>query len=739
MGKEKEITNKNRIAIVHDHLGSPGGGERTVLLMALNLQADFITAYVDQGTFPDLQKQLGDRLICLSRDAVKVRGARFFWLRALFRKNRSLFKQYDILIASSQAATEAVAAYGGKRTLKAVYTHTPPRRVFDQYEISKNAYPYYLRGIYALFALFWKYLYLRALSRLDLNIANSENIRKRLKYYTGYEANAVVWPPVMIEKFKWLSDGDYFLSFGRNDEAKRIELIAESFALMPDKKLIICSGGPRLEAVKKIARDAKNITVLGWVSDEKLFELVGNCRAAVYIPLDEDAGMSHLEANAAGKPYLGTAEGGLVESTIDGETGLLLPPHPKVQDLIAGAEKMSREWCRSKKSACIRHAAGYAAENFYHKIEKILAQHNPRLPIFGIDASRWEDPRQSGKRVRTGVENYSMNIIRELVSLLQREKIRTRVYTPRLIRSLPRDIQKIIPAGRGWTSCRLRKELEHSPVDYFFTPSYYIPKGAPAKSYAVIHDVIFKSDPDRYALSERISQDIVARANIKKADKIFTVSEFSRAEIVKYYRVEPENIISVPMGYVRNFQFPISNFHFPGFKKILYIGRIEKKKSVDVLVRAFGEFIRTYPGWRLILAGKDGFGSEEIKELVRRLGLQEKISLPGFISDAEKYQLLSEASLFVHPSAREGSALPILEAFDFCVPAIAAGVPAMREVGSDAVLYFTPDDPSALAQKINELASDNSLSERMMKRGRELLESRSWRKSAEIILREILR
>ena len=595
--------NKNpKIAIVHDHLGFCGGGERTVLLLALELGADFITAYADSETFSEYQKKLGNKLIPLTKRIVNMRVIRFFWLRGLFYMRRDILKNYDILIASSQAATEAVARYSRKDALKIVYTHTTPRRVFDQYKISKNMYPLILRPAYAVFALFWKKLYLRAISKFDINIANSNNIRARIKNHTKSDASAVIWPPVITDRFRWLEFGDYYLSFGRVDEAKRVELIAQAFLEMPDKKLIIASGGPRLEAVKRIAKNAKNIQVLDWVSDEKLFDLVGRCQATIYIPLDEDAGMTHLESNSAGKPYLGVMEGGLIESTIDNETGILIPAKPKREDVILGISKMTKEWCESKKNICVKHAEKYRSQEFFKKIKNIINKNNPDIPVLGIDASRWEDPRYIGERRRTGVEVYSKNIISELVKLALEKNLRVRVYTPRTIQSLPLAIQKAIPYGKGWTRTKLNKELFNSPPEYFFTPSYYIPKNAPKKSFAVIHDVIFKSNPEKYTLKERLIQNYTTKLNIKRTRKIFTVSENSRDEIIKYYNLSEDRVVYAPMGYASNFEFRISNFekNKAKNKNIIYIGRIEKKKSVDVLVRAFAEFSQSNFDWKLI-------------------------------------------------------------------------------------------------------------------------------------------
>jgi glycosyltransferase involved in cell wall biosynthesis len=358
-----------KIAVVHDHLGFMGGGEKTALIMAIALEADFITAYKNKNTFPEYQEKLGKKLISLSEKVITTRVIRFFWLRFLFWKNRKIFNKYDYLIASGQTATEVAAKYGKKQAKRIVYTHSTPRRVFDLFEMSRKMYPLILRPFYTLFALNWKKRYLKAIKRFDINIANSENVGKRIVNHTGKEADYVIWPPIITCNFKWESQSDYYLSWGRVDEAKRIDLIVKAFIKMPDKKIIIASSGPYLDKIKELSKGHNNIKIVGRVSENKLKNLVNNSIAGIYIPIEEDAGITHLEANAAGKPYLGVKEGGLLESTINNETGVLIKKNPKVEDLIKGIKKMTPEWCLSKRKICEQHALKYDEKIF---IEKIL-------------------------------------------------------------------------------------------------------------------------------------------------------------------------------------------------------------------------------------------------------------------------------------------------------------------------------------------------------------------------------
>ncbi len=724
-----------KIAVVHDHLGFRGGGERTALILAIETGADFITAYKADDTYSELQKKLGSSLIVLSKKIITTRVARFFWLRFLFWRKRRIFRQYDILVASGQTATEAVANYAKKRAMRIVYTHTTPRRVFDQFEFSRQMYPAYLRPAYTLFAGFWKRLYLNAAARMNYNIANSQHVRQRVKKFTGGDVNSVVWPPIQTDKFRWISQEDYYLSWSRIDEAKRVELAAAAFRAMPDKKLIIASGGPRLEAVKKIAAGAPNIIIKGWASDAELAELVGKCIAAVYIPIDEDAGMTHLEANASGKPYLGVKEGGLVESSVDGLTGLLIKENPGVEDVVAGVKTMTAGWCLQRKEACEEQAKKYDQSIFISKMKSIIRANDPRVPILGIDASRWEDPRYPGQSRRTGVEVVAKNIIERLLPLALEKGIRVRLYTPRTIDGIGLEYQKVLPGNHGWTLRHLANELKHSPIDYFFTSSYYIPNYAPKNSFAVLHDILFRTHSWSYSLSERMRQEYAARQNIKRARHIFTVSEFSKKEIIREFCLKPEAISVISPGFAAEAETRPS---VARERYILYIGRIEKKKSVDVLVRAFGIFSESNPDWELWLAGSDGFGNEEIKRIAANSKAAEKIKFLGYIDDKKKWDLLSRAGIYVHPSSLEGSCLPMLEAWQAGTPVITADTELMREIGGNAVLYFKTSEFNQLAGQMQLLANNPDKIQELRLKGTESLDNHSWDNAARQIIDVIL-
>ena len=142
-----------------------------------------------------------------------------------------------------------------------------------------------------------------------------------------------------------MGEGDYFLSTARLEPLKRVDLIVNAFKNMPDKKLFVTSGGSQLKSLQELADGAKNITFTGWASDAELRRLVGNCIATIYIPKDEDFGISPVQSLAAGKPVIGVNEGGVAETVREPADGVLIstPPSPeKVLKAVSAIESLDR-------------------------------------------------------------------------------------------------------------------------------------------------------------------------------------------------------------------------------------------------------------------------------------------------------------------------------------------------------------------------------------------------------------
>ena len=207
---------------------------------------------------------------------------------------------------------------------------------------------------------------------MDLIIANSENVRKRLAQFVGVAAQ-VIHPPCDVDGHRWLGQRDYYLSTARLEPLKRVELLIEAFRRMPDLRLVVASGGSEEKRLRALAADADNIEFTGWLDRAQLRTLIGHCIATLYIPRDEDFGMSPVESLAAGKPVIGVAEGGLLETVADGQSGQLIAGEPTIDDIIAAVRGMSPGRAASMRALCEQRATAFSEQRFLQQIGQVIS------------------------------------------------------------------------------------------------------------------------------------------------------------------------------------------------------------------------------------------------------------------------------------------------------------------------------------------------------------------------------
>ncbi len=189
---------------------------------------------------------------------------------------------------------------------------------------------------------------------------------------------------------------------------------------------------------------------------------------------------------------------------------------------------------------------------------------------------------------------------------------------------------------------------------------------------------------------------------VYSGQKIITVSESSKTDILKVCRCRPENISVITPGIDPTQFVRVSpKTHHPSF---LYLGRIRPYKNLDIAIKAFAEVVKTYPKARLNIAG-GGEGIKQLRELVERLKLSRHVYLLGAVSEKEKVQLLSESWAMLQPSSFEGWGITVIEANACATPVIASDVVGLRDsvVHQETGILVPPRDPQALASAIKYL------------------------------------
>ena len=356
--------------VLHDFFEIKGGGERLALTLAKGLGFDLCFGFWTKNSYDRSRSLQGIKCVYDLKAQTSIVGWRTIkQMQAFEKKTAPFLSQYDIAIYSGVDAPLAV--FNHLEGCNIFYCHTPPRFIYDKKDFYLSLYPTPLRWIMQGLIRYIQPRYEAAVRRMDLVIANSQNVRKRIKKYLGLES-IVIYPPCDTEKFKFLGQRDYYLSTARVDPLKRVDLIVKAFLKMPDKNLIVISGGSDLPKIQKMAKGAKNIKILGWVTEEKLRELIGNCIATIYIPRDEDFGISPVESMAAGKPVIGVKEGGLLETIVDGETGILIPSEPDEKDIIKAVQTLTPKLALSLRKACEQRAKLFDTQHFIEQMKKVL-------------------------------------------------------------------------------------------------------------------------------------------------------------------------------------------------------------------------------------------------------------------------------------------------------------------------------------------------------------------------------
>lgn len=227
---------------------------------------------------------------------------------------------YDVIVSSSHAVAKGVIT--GPDQVHISYVHSPARYAWDlthqylkQSKMDKGIKGYITKRLLSKFRI-WDY---RTANGVDQFIANSHYIARRI--HKTYQRSAeVIYPPVDVDAFTFSDQKeDFYLTASRMVPYKRLDIIAEAFAQMPDKKLVIMGDGPELGRVKAAANGAPNITLMGYQETPILRDYMQRARAFVFAA-EEDFGIIPVEAQACGTPVIAYGVGGALETVIDYET-----------------------------------------------------------------------------------------------------------------------------------------------------------------------------------------------------------------------------------------------------------------------------------------------------------------------------------------------------------------------------------------------------------------------------------
>jgi glycosyltransferase involved in cell wall biosynthesis len=345
-----------------------------------------------------------------------------------------------------------------------------------------------------------------------------------------------------------------------------------------------------------------------------------------------------------------------------------------------------------------------------------------------IDASR-----TTVKRI-TGTENYAIQLIRALIRHNTAHHITLYFRDAPLPDLFPVSDQvkhKIIPFRRAWTHLRFAAAIWQDRPDVTFVPAHTLPFIFPGRAIVTVHDLGFKYFPEAHPTRQRLYLDWTTRYSANRATVILADSQATAHDLSKFYGTPAEKIRIVYPGVEK----PVSSIPVDVRKKynlperyFLFIGTLQPRKNIARIVQAYQQWKTAHPNDSagLVLAGGKGW----LFDPAWIAGV-ENVHLPGYIDNADKAALYSNALALVFPTLYEGFGFPTIEAMHSSTPVIASNTSSLPELVADAGLLVDPLKVDEIAAAMGQISTDESLRHTLIEKGRTQAASFNWDHAAQ--------
>ncbi len=360
--------------------------------------------------------------------------------------------------------------------------------------------------------------------------------------------------------------------------------------------------------------------------------------------------------------------------------------------------------------------------------------------IIGIDATRANKPQ------KTGVEWYCFFLIKELVK--QAPDVTFRLYfntapEPALQNLGPNVQYRQLrwPFIYLWTQIRLSLEVLVNPPDVLFIPASIIPFISAKRTVTTIHDVAYEVYKHDLSQKSRLYLRLASYWAKWFCRKIITVSEFSKKEIIKYYKFPADKIAIIYLGLNWDVIATSNQVSAPTTEPyLLYVGRLESKKNIVRLIETFNAVRSTDWGrdYKLYLIGNTSRGWDEAEKMIQEKNLTSAVIRTGWVSEEQKFAYLRGARAYVHLAKYEGFGFGPLEAMAVGTPVVINNVTSLPEICGGHALLTDAEVVTSTVEVIRRATQDENLRKQLITNGLLWAEKFTWQKTAEKTL-EVLR
>jgi len=283
--------------------------------------------------------------------------------------------------------------------------------------------------------------------------------------------------------------------------------------------------------------------------------------------------------------------------------------------------------------------------------------------------------------------------------------------------------------------------LRRLEADWYLS-NFFLAPSMPCKGIVVVHDLSFRAYPEYFPRIVAWYMRWLTGWAIRQAWRVWTVSEFSRKELCRFYRVDEKKVVVIPNGVGFEFrpvtdstgkmaeQAVLSRYGITG-PYILALGNIHPRKNLARLLDAYlhlQEERKSLPS--MVWAGLERWDSGELIERARSAG----VILTGFVPQEDLPALYRQAVMLVYPSLYEGFGLPVLEAMACGTPVVTSNTTSLPEVAGDAALTVDPMNVGEITQAMARLLDDTFLRKGLREAGLERSKTFTWTRTAQLLL-----
>ena len=292
-----------------------------------------------------------------------------------------------------------------------------------------------------------------------------------------------------------------------------------------------------------------------------------------------------------------------------------------------------------------------------------------------------------------------------------------------------------------WFEFQIPRILRRYKADLFLSTDGYLSLRTRVKQLAVIHDINFAHRPRDLPFLYAAYYNRYFPRFARKAYRLATVSYYSKEDIVRTYRIDPENIDVVYNGVNKLYtptspdeQTAVRRKYTDGLPFFLYIGSLHPRKNISGLLRAFDAFrTATEKPMKLLITGDALFKTEDILKTHEGMRYKNDVIFTGRLDNAELHLVLGAALALTFVPFFEGFGIPVIEGMSAGIPVICSNTTSLPEVGGHAVLYADPFAVSQIKEAMIRIAEEDGLRETLIMKGQKQQQKFSWDKTADML------